>query len=282
MHKKTLNIAAVCVVILLTTFLYVQKSNKTAEEKRNNIAVQGTDAEGKLLAVDQYQQNIIDSITQQQIESFEKVSNSFKKNESDTLSEKIAKDVFGQYIEYNTSGTLDAATLQQMTVNNMVGEEPYTPTVRINNLKLAAPNVENLKIYTNRIAKIQLGLDQAIASVGNKPDVDIYIKNIFIAASNLYYRQSVPSSMGEYHANIINAYRQYVTAFGLLQLQQTDPARALLGVDQAKKAGEAIIKNLNEIRNIAILNKVIYEPTDPAFQWINTTGNSTITKAEDK
>ncbi len=279
MHKKTLNIAAVCVVVLLVTFLYVQKNNKTAIEKQNNISIENTQV-NKTLQIEDYQQEIIDTITKQQLESFEKVSDSFKKKDTDTLSAKIAKDVFGQYIEYNTSGTLDAATLQNMTVNNMAGQIPYTPTVRLNNLKLSAPTIGNLKIYINKIATIQFELDKAIASISNKPNPDIYIKNLYIAASNLYYRQAVPSSMGDYHANIINAYRKYVTAFNLMQMQQQDPARALLGVDMAKKAGDELISNINNIRNIAILNKITYEPKDPAFQWINTTENSTINKVE--
>lgn len=282
MHKKTLNIAAVCFVVLLTTFLYVKKTNTTETEKQNNIALNSKNTEGKTLAADQYQQNILDSITKQQLESLEKITNSFKKQESDTLSDKIAKDVFGQYIEYNTSGSLDAETLQQMTVNNMAGQIPYTPTVRLNNLKLAAPNIANLKAYTNAVATIQIELDKSIASIAKKPNTDDYIKHFYIAASNLYYRQAVPSSLGEYHANIINAYRQFVTAFDLMQLQQKDPARALLGVDQAKKATDAIVKNLNEIRQIAILNKVEYTPTDPAYKWINPGENSTITKTDDK
>ncbi len=279
MHKKTLNIAAVCVMVLLATFLYVQKDKKMTAEKENNISIESAKT-NKTLQVEDYQQNIIDTITKQQLESFEKVSESFKKKDTDTLSDKIAKDVFGQYIEYNTSGTLDAATLQNLTVNNMAGQIPYTPTVRINNLKLLAPTVANLKIYTNKIITIQFELDKAIASISNKPNPDIYIKNLYIAASNLYYRQAVPSSLGDYHANIINAYRKFVTAFDLMQMQQKDPARALLGVDMAKKAGDELISNISSIKDIAILNKVVYEPTDPAFQWINANENSTINKVE--
>ncbi len=279
MHKKTLNIAAVCVVVLLATFLYIQKDKKATTEKENNISIENAKTT-ETLQVGDYQQSIIDTITKQQLESFEKVSDSFKKKENDTLSDKIAKDVFGQYIEYNTSGTLDAATLQNMTVNNIAGQIPYTPTVRINNLRLSAPTVANLKTYTNKIAVIQFELDKAIASISNKPNPDIYIKNLYIAASNLYYRQAVPSSLGDYHANIINAYRKYVTAFNLMQMQQKDPARALLGVDMAKKAGDELISNISNIRNIALLNKIVYEPKDPAFQWINANENSTINKAE--
>lgn len=270
-----------CVVVLLATFLYTKKNNAAIEEKQNNIAVKGGVVDG-LTGVDQYQQNILDSITKQQLESFESVTDSFKKKDTDTLSDKIAKDVFSQYVEYNTSGSLDPDTVKQMTLNNLSGQEAYTPKVYVQNLKLLSPTIGNLKNYANRIAYIQIELDKTIASISNKPNPDEYIKNLYIATSNLYYRQGVPSSIAQYHANIINAYREYVTAFNLLQLQQKDPARALLGVEQAKKAGETIVKNINDIRNVVVLNKITYEPKDAAYQWINPPGNSTITKADDK
>ncbi len=277
MNKKNLNIAAVCVVVLLVTFIYTKKHDAAVEAKNNNIAVEQTKGVEEATA-DQYQQDILASITNQQLESFEKVAASFKKQDNDTLSDKIAKDIFSQYIEYNTSGTLDTATLQQMTLNNMQGQAAYTPKVSVRNLKLAASSVANLKTYTNQIAEIEIGLTKNIAAIANKKDVDIYIKNLYIAASNLYYRQPVPASLAEYHANIINAYRESVTAFNLLGLQTKDPAKALLGVDQAKKAGEALAKNLAEIKNLAKLNKVEYTPADAAYQWINSTEDSTIIK----
>ncbi|MEN9605088.1 MAG: hypothetical protein RJB39_773 [Candidatus Parcubacteria bacterium] len=279
MHKKTLNIAAVCLVILLVTFIYTEKRSGAEAAKEGNIAVEGGNKIAGVVSEDEYQQKILESITKQQLESFEQVSASFKKQDSDTLSDKVAKDVFSQYIQYNTSGTLDTAAIQQMTANNFEGQDlGDAPTVTSRNLKLAASSVANLKIYTNQVAKIQVALAKSIAAVANKQNADVYIKNLYIATSNLYFRQPVPASLADYHANIINAYRQAVTGFNLLALQKKDPAKALLGVDKAKKAGEAISSNLEEIRSVARLNKVEYKKTDPAYQWINSVEDSKIIK----
>jgi hypothetical protein len=279
MSKKTLNIGALCVVVILIAFVYAGR-NKVTGKQVGNIAVDGS---GKVLGTvtdDNYQNDILEAIAKQQIDAFSKLTDSYKKLNTDTLSDKIAKDVFSQYIQYNTSGTLDQDAITEATAQNIQAQTIPHSNVKISSLKMVTGTVNNLKIYGNKVAKIQDTLARGIAYVSKQKNVDIYVQNLYMAASNLYMMLPVPQTLAQNQADIINAYRDYSTSFILLRLQQKDPAKALLGIDQAKTANNTLIAKLNEIQKILKLNKVVYEKTDPAYGWINPIEGSNIIKTE--
>jgi hypothetical protein len=114
---------------------------------------------------------------------------------------------------------------------------------------------------------IQNEMNKSIYKIKDKKDPQIYIKNIYKTASNLFLRVSVPESLVREHLGIINGYRDYVTAFELLELQTKDPAKALAGVQTAKEAQDMLVESFSSLKKIVLLNKITYTEKDPAYVW---------------
>ena len=279
MHKKTLNLAAICIVIILIVTVYSQK-NKNNNARTGNIVigdeVGGKTAEQSTIDEDDYQQSIFNTIVKQQLASFEKVTDSYKKKPGDTLSDRIAKDVFGEYIQYNTSGNFSEETLKKLASDGVKGEQIPKSKVTIKQIRLAKATVSNLKVYGNNLVIIQNTLAKAIASLDGKKNSQDYLQALYFKIAVVLAKQPVPAPLANYHLAIINSYRDFAYSFTLLALQEKDPARALLGLQNAKTANDTLLKSFAAIQNIIKLNKVVYEKTDPAYGWINQSENSTI------
>lgn len=276
MTKRTINLAAICIVLIGVATTYTLNAKKTAETTQN-VSVEGGIIDGAgAEEINTYQKNILDAITKQQLDTFEKLTKSLENNESDTLSDVVAKDVFKGYLEYNASGDFNREDIAAITVANLKDQDVKTSTISINQIKLTKSNTSNLKTYSNQIAKIQNSLAKAITSIDPNKIRSDHIKALYLNTASLYMRQPVPETISQIHLDIINSYRDYAAAFDLLALQEKDPARALLGVEQAKRANDNLATSFDTLRRMILVNKIAYIPTDPAYGWINPAEGSTI------
>ena len=265
MHKKTFNIASVCIVTLLVAFAITHKGQET-NVLSNNIEVKDGEKNTKKTTLT-YQQEILKTVLDQNIKSFESVSESFKKKPTDTLSDTISKNVFSQYIEYNTSKSLDVETIQEETMEAVKSHPIQKSNIGLQNIRITGNTVANLKAYGNTVGMLQTELIKAINSVKNKENKNIYIKNLYKTIADMYMKQDVPESLAKEHAGIINGYRDYSTAFGLLELQSADPAKALTGVQLAKESQDLLVASLISVKKIVLLNNITYTKNEPAYVW---------------
>ncbi len=270
MNKKTLNLLAICVVVLGVSFLYAQKhSIETEKVFGNNITVdKDSETTVAFADADTYQLDLLQTIAEQNIAAFEKVSDSFKKSSTDTLSESIAKDVFGEYLKYNTSGDLDVAKLQAMTTSAIKNQIPDVVLTQMQSLRIVPSSITNLTIYTEQISQIQSILNQKISSIATYKDQAPYIQNLYAAAVKIFLEVPVPENIAQYHLKLIHGYENYVEGFRLMQLQSSDPAKALLGVQVAQTGNTEAIDALTNIKRIILLNKIVYNTTDKAYAWL--------------
>ena len=276
MHNKTLNIASICFVALLIVFVITKKADNQ-KEFTNNIQTEEQVANNAQARSQAYQTEILKTVLDQNIKSFESVSESFKKKPTDTLSDTIAKNVFSQYIEYNTSKSLDVDKIQEETVLALK-EHPVTKSnISLQNIHLSANTTANLKAYGNSISVIQTELNNRIYKIRNKSNKSVYIKNLYKTATDIYLKQPVPESLAKEHLGIINGYTDYARGFELLELQSEDPAKALTGVQLAKDAQDTLLKSFSSIKKIVLLNNIKYTPQEPAYVWfMDTTGTEQI------
>ena len=279
MHRKTINLAAICAVVILLVFVYTQKNKKLNTSEKANIAVDTqTLVQGKVeIDENNYQESIFKAIVQQQLLAFEKLTDSYKKKPGDTLTDQITKDIFGEYIQYNVSGELDSQTISKTTESAIKNQQLPRSNITLKQIRLAKATLANLKAYGNNMIIVQNSLGKAVASVSNKKDQEKYLPALYSKTAELLAKQPVPTVLAQYHLNLINAYRDFAYSFKIMELQSTDPARALLGVNNAKQASESIVKNFSEIQRIIKANKVEYSSKEPAYRWINEIENSIIT-----
>ena len=195
---------------------------------------------------------------QQQLLAFEKVTDSYKKKPGDSLSDQITKDIFGEYIQYNVSGELNSQSVSQATENAIKNQTLPKSSVSLKQIKLAKSTLANLKAYGNNMIVIQNALGKAVAGISTKKDQDKYLPALYNKMAVILAKQPVPTVVAQYHLNLINAYRDFAYSFKVMELQTTDPAKALLGVNSSKQAGEALFTNFSEIQRVIKSNKIQY------------------------
>jgi hypothetical protein len=214
---------------------------------------------------DQYQANILETIVNENIKNFEKFSDSFKKNSSDNLTDSFSKDVFTQYVKFNSSGEIDKNEVLNATQNVLKNKDTVENPVTYSDIKTVSSNITNLKIYGNDIAMIQSGVNKGILSLNNKKNKSLYIASIYMKTSELLIQVNVPESLSENHVNLINGLKKYSEGLSMMEEQVTDPAKALLGLKKVKEATDEIASSLNTIKKTIDLNDIIYAPTEPGF-----------------
>ncbi len=268
MHKKTLNIISVCLVALVIVFSITHKT-KINLFNSDNVTV---DENGKILTkADQYQANILETISAENVKNFKEFAKTFEKNSGDNITDGLSKDIFTQYIKYNTSGEIKPDEILNATQNVLKNKTEVSGAVSHGDIKTVASTAENLKIYGNNLAIIQNGVNAGIVSINKKTNKTPYISSIFMKASVLMTGIAVPESLADSHINLINGYKKYSEGLTMLDQQNSDPAKALLGLNKAKEATEEILLSFDKIKKTIILNKdkVNYIPTDPGFIFLS-------------
>ncbi len=279
MNKQTLNIASVCIVALILVFSITQKKQKNEIDNADNISI---DSSGNKIETkaDQYKADIISTVSEANIKNFQDFTQSFKKTDKDNLTDALSKDVFSQYIKYNTSGTMSEDDILNVTNNVLNQSTNISNPVGYADIKISPSNISSLKIYGNDIAIIQDSINKGIISIENKSNKIPYLASIYSTSARLFTEIDVPESLSSYHINIINGYKKYSEGLLMMEKQEQDPATALLGLNKVKTATDEILSNFDNIKKAIILNKVDYVESDPGFIWISNNPNNTAIKLE--
>ena len=262
---------AVSIVIIVITVVYRENTKpETKVAYTNNIEVDGggANASGLFTNADTYQRDLLNTIAEQNIVAFEKISNSFKKSASDTLSDTIAKDVFGEYLKYNTAGDFDQKSIQAAVAKSVTSQTPDIKLTSKAQLTVVDASLRNLDLYTVRMSETQFVISKRIVATRGKKDPTLYVKNIYAAAAKLFTGIPVPSSLVDSHLQLIHGFEYYVQGFELMGLQSSDPAKALLGVQSAQKGNELSLAGITEIKRVINLNNIVYNKEDPAYAWL--------------
>lgn len=277
MNKKTLNIISVCVVSVIIVFTITHK-NKVNKNNSDNIIV---DADGKIQTkADQYQANILETIVGENVKNFKKFTATFEKSSTDNLSDGLSKDIFTQYIKYNTSGEIKQEDILSATQDVLKNKTEIKDPAIYSDIKTVSSNLLNLKIYGNNIAIIQNGVNKGINSLNNKSNKTPYIASIYMKTSELLTEIDVPDSLSDTHINLINGLKKYSEGLTMMDQQESDPAKALLGLNKVKDATDEVLTSFEKIKKTIILNKIDYTKSDPGFFWISSNTNNTSIKLE--
>lgn len=277
MNKKTLNIISVCVVSVIIVFTITHK-NKIDKNNSDNIIV---DADGKIQTkADQYQANILETIVGENVKNFKKFTSTFEKSSTDNLSDGLSKDIFTQYIKYNTSGEIKQEDILNATQDVLKNKTEIKNPTTYNDIKAVPSNLLNLKIYGNNIAIIQNEVNKGINSLNKKSNKTPYIASIYMKTSELLTEIDVPDSLSDTHINLINGLKKYSEGLTMMDQQESDPAKALLGLNKVKDATTEVLTSFEKIKKTIILNKIDYTEKDPGFFWISGNANNTSIKLE--
>lgn len=277
MNKKTLNIISFCIVLLIIVFVVTNK-NKTVGDSSDNIVV---NSKGEIQTkADQYQANILDTIVDENVKSFKEFTKTFEKSSADNVTDGLSKDIFTQYIKYNTSGEIKQEDIINATKDVLKNKAEINNPVGYNDIMAVSSSVLNLKIYGNDLAIIQNEVNKGINSLENKKNKTPYIASIYMKIADILTQTNVPDSLSQNHINLINGLKKYSEGLSMMDQQESDPAKALLGLNKVKDATTEVLTSFEKIKKTIILNKIEYTKTDPGFFWISNNISDTSIKLE--
>ena len=266
MSKKILNILSVCFIILIITFSVTSKKREVEKTYTDNIIIdQNSKQQTKS---DEYRNNILNTVSEINLNNFKKVAKTFEKNDKDNLTDSISKDVFSQYIKYNSSGSLNEEDVLNIT-NNFINEQNININpVSLKDLKTISSTESRLKTYGNDVALIADSINNAINKVQNKKNPTIFIAEIYKTSANLLLKVETPDLLSQNHIQIINGYKKYSEGLKYINLQNSDPAKALIGLKMTQEATEEILSGFDKIQKTIILNNIIYNQNESGYIWI--------------
>jgi hypothetical protein len=222
----------------------------------------------------------LETIVGENVKNFKKFTSTFEKSSTDNLSDGLSKDIFTQYIKYNTSGEIKPEDILSATQDVLKNKTEIKDPAIYSDIKTVSSNLLNLKTYGNNIAIIQNEVNKGINSLSNKSNKTPYIASIYAKTAEILTETSVPESLSETHINLINGLKKYSEGLTMMLQQENDPAKALLGLNKVKDATDEVLISFKKIKKTIILNKIDYTKSDPGFFWISNNENNTSIKLE--
>ena len=276
-HTKILVLAAICISIISILLAY-----KVSEAKKNSLkevhlsASAGSD--GNEVAADQ---RIADALNEAQLASLGDLASSsdpLAPSPKDTLTDRFSKDIFASYIQFEKSGEqLSDSELSQNPINNINTDFLPKPVFTSSDLIVFNPkNKDEIKSYGNAFAKAYI---ESLAPIAANPDkfsddlVNIGI--IYKKIGSTLVKIKVPAEVAEKQLSIANDFVIMAKAFPLVNGQQSDPVKALLGLRVVKDSMENQVNMFTSISTYFKQNDILFEKSEPGALWNNIIATST-------
>ena len=286
-HRSVLILAAICVSAVAITLTYKIKEARmiTQAESQaiytNNIAaVAGSN--DLALAADQRVAAALAETQNVLLGGLATSSNPFDPSPKDSISDRFTKDIISAYSKsqysQNTalgsnagaSSNIDESTVGADALNNIdtskLPHERYT----LNNISVFIPqNKADIKTYAETFAKVYL---QTIAPVGKNPNA--YNSNI-TAVGGLYKQISsnllklkVPNDLALIHLKIVNSFALMADTFPLIDGEEKDPVKALLGLSLVQKSLTELPTLFIQINKYFKQNGILFEKNTVGAMWL--------------
>ncbi len=266
MSKKILNILSVCFIILIITFSVTTKKSGLQKQYTENIIIdQNSQTQTKS---DEYRNSILNTVSEVNLNNFKKVAKTFEKNDSDNLTDSFSKDVFSEYIKYNSSGSMDENEVLNLTNDFLSKQNIDINPISLKDIKTTTSTLIKLKTYGNDVALIADSINNAINKVQNKKNPQLFIAEIYKTSATLLSKVETPELLSQNHIQIINGYKKYSEGLKYINLQNTDPAKALIGLKMIQEATEEILSGFDKIQKNIILNNIDYSQNESGYIWI--------------
>lgn len=268
-HSKTLILAAICVVAIGITLSYRIKQARV-EAASSVTAEAGTN--DQTLAADERVAAAIASAQDDLLGALASSTNPFEPTPKDNTSDRFTKDILAAYAQYQygTDDTIaDPQTASDNAINNIdtstLPQKPYG----MKDLTLFVPqnNVE-IQTYGSTFAKTYLTL---LAPVAQNPAIynsDIekvggLYRNIAASLAKI----PVPNDLAQEHLAVVNDFAQMADTFPLIDGQEKDPVRALLGLRIVQTDLAELPTMFIKINQYFKQNGILFDKSNPGYLW---------------
>ncbi len=203
--------------------------------------------------------------------------NPFLPKDSDTLTDRLSKNVFVSYLQTQKSDGSAANSQEELAtqvVANIDTSQLPTAKYSLNTVNMFYPKTKaEIKAYGNAFAEIRTRNLQIIAANPAKYEKDIAaVGDIMKKIGEELITIRVPSEVALAHLDIVNGYIRTGEAFKIIADEKKDPLKALLGLKIFKEENEKQAEMFTQIGNYFVKNAILFDKAEPGDMWnVSTT-----------
>lgn len=267
-HTGVLVLAAICISVIAISLSFQIKTSREKFNLSNNIIAEAGTSESSLAAdkriaaaLAETQQDILGSLSIS--------SNPFEPNPKDTLSDSFTKNIVSAYSKYQYSGATDLNGLSNSAVNNLDTSSLPQKRYSIKDIKIYVPTNNNeIKEYGNMFAKNYLTALAPVVNAPSKYSGDISaIGEIYKQISKNLLEMKVPNEVAINHLQVINDFSLMADTFPLINGQEKDPVKALLGLRLVQDSMTNVPQMFIQINKYFKQNAIIFDKSEPGSIW---------------
>ncbi len=269
--KTLMTLTAVCFSIVLASAAYrITLSEKTNTSDELGTSVTATTTDPNQIVTSAVEQAQIDTLAgDTEVSS---TSNPFDIQPGDTISAKISKKLFSGYFYANqTDGiTPDSAASVASAVVGQINQTDL-PTAQFSDSEVQTfipSSKDQIKAYGNIIGGIIVENYKYISD--NKPKFSeniLEIAKVYKKIGGSIIKQKAPFEIAQNQAALANAFYLLGQGMEMIDVQKTDPVKALLGVKTVK---EVESQQFNVLINMSMYfknNDIIFLRNEPGSFW---------------
>lgn len=277
-HTKVLILAAICISVVAIALTYRVKEAKMATLTKNPYsslaAVAGTS--NQVLAADERVAAALAETQNSLLGALAKSGNPFDPNQNDSVSDRFTKDIISAYskAQYSQNGDTEGGAGSEIDVNsalnNIDTSKLPAPRYTIKEVTIFVPqNKAQIKEFANNFAKTYLVTLAPVATNPTKYSTHLEeVGNLYnLLAANLL-KVPVPSELATVHLQIVNSFALMADTFPLIDGEEKDPVKALLGLSLVQKALTELPTLFIKMSQYIKQNGILFDKTEAGSLWL--------------
>ncbi len=272
-HKSVMVLAAICISAIAISLSYKIKEASmqvAGAQYSANIAVEAGTSEQALAA----DKRIAAALAETQADilgSLATSTNPFDPSPKDSMSDTFTKNIVTAYAKYQYAGNggADLSALSDEALSNLRADTLPQKKYAITDVIMFVPKSDaEIKEYGNAFAKNYL---TALVPVMNSPakyDADINaVSGIYRQISANLIKMRVPSEVAVTHLQVVNDFTLMADTFPLINGQEKDPVKALLGLSLIQDSMTEVPQLFVQIHKYFKQNGIIFDKNEPGSIW---------------
>lgn len=233
-HRRILILASVCISIILVSLSYQIITNKktAAGLYSDSITVVAGNTEESSLS-DKRVLEALEQAKKDELGALASSTNPFAPSPKDSISDRFSKDVFAAFLKYRAAdGDISDDDLSREAIANINTKGMPKPKYNISDLVIFSPkNKDEIQKYGNDFAQNYLEVITPVAKNPAKYDKQLSnLTPVYRSIGEKLIKIPVPSEVAAAHLQLSNSFIIMADTFGIIDNQQKDPVKALLGL----------------------------------------------------
>lgn len=281
-HRKVLILASICVSIILVSLSYQVITNKKTAVGfySDSIAIVAGNTEESNLA-DKRVLEALQQAREAELGELATSTNPFDPSPKDSISDRFSKDLFAAFLKYReANGNISDEDLSRDAIANIKTDNLPKPKYNLSDLRIfVARSKDEVKKYGNDFAQNYLEVLTPVSKNPAKYDKQVSdLTPVYKSIGERLIKMQVPSEVAAAHLQLANSFILMADTFEIIDNQQKDPVKALLGLRIIQDTLPQQVDMFTKISDYFNRNGILFNKGEYGVMWNQTyqTGTSTI------